>query len=170
MNARSIQGNSPGEINAALSACLGDGFQPTLAVLFISLKQDRKAVCDLLTRYGIDVFGAASAGEFTDGHESMGEIALILLDIRRSDYCILLESFKEKSEKTAAASLSGRALEKFSQPAFILCSSFFSTGGKVANGEVLVGSIEPAVGPQVNLFDEMAGDDLCFTGSWVFTN
>ncbi len=153
-----------------MSACMDDGFRPTLAIVFISVRQDRNAVCEMLTRQGIDVFGATSAGEFTNGHESSGEIALILLDINKADYHILLESFKEKSEEDAAASLSRRALEKFSQPAFILCSSFFSADGKVVNGEVLVRSIETVVGPQVNLFGGMAGDDLSFSGTWVFTN
>jgi hypothetical protein len=170
MKARSLRGNSPGEINTALETCLAEGFCPTLAVVFISVKQDRNAVCELLTRHGIDVVGSTSAGEFTDGHESTGEIALLLLDIRKSDYCILLESFEGKTDEEAAATMAKKALEKFSKPAFILCSSFFSVDGKVVNGEVLVRSIESVVGPQVNLFGGMAGDDLSFTGSWVFTN
>lgn len=170
MNARSVQGNSPGEINIALETCMAEGFSPTLAVVFISVKQDRNAVCELLTRHGIDVFGSTSSGEFTDGHESTGEIALLLLDIRKSNYCVLLESFDGKTDEEAAATLAKKALRKFSKPAFILCSSFFSVDGKVVNGEVLVRSIESVVGPQVNLFGGMAGDDLSFTGSWVFTN
>jgi len=170
MNARSLQGNSPGEINIALETCMAEGFSPTLAVVFISVKQDRNAVCELLTSHGIDVFGSTSSGEFTDGHESTGEIALLLLDIRKSNYCVLLESFDGKTDEEAAATLAKKALEKFSKPAFILCSSFFSVDGKVVNGEVLVRSIESVVGPQVNLFGGMAGDDLSFTGSWVFTN
>jgi hypothetical protein len=170
MKARSVTGNSPVEINAALSASQAEGFQPTLAIVFISVKQDRKAVCELLTRLGIDVIGATSAGEFTEGHESTGEIALILLDIPRSDYCILLEKFDDRTEEETAATLARKALEKFSKPAFILCSSFFSRDGKVVNGEILVRSFESVVGPQVNLFGGMAGDDLSFSGTWVFTN
>jgi hypothetical protein len=34
----------------------------------------------------------------------------------------------------------------------------------------LVRSIEKTVGPQVNLFGGMAGDDITFTGTYVFTN
>ena len=34
----------------------------------------------------------------------------------------------------------------------------------------MVRSFESVVGPQVNLFGGMAGDDLSFTGTWVFTN
>lgn len=170
MNARSVQGNSPGEINIALETWKAEGFSPTLAVVFISVKQDRNAVCELLTRHGVDVVGSTSAGEFTDGHESTGEIALLLLDISKSDYCILLESFEGKTDEETATTLAKKALENFSKPAFILCSSFFSLDGKVVNGEVLVRSIESVVGPQVNLFGGMAGDDLSFTGTWVFTN
>lgn len=170
MKARSVKGSSPEEINGALSACLSEGYNPTLAILFISIKQDRCAVIDLLTRRGIDVLGATSAGEFIDGHESKGEIALILLDIKRSDYCILLESFDGKSEEEAASSLCEKALAKFSKPAFILCSSFFATDGNVVRGEALVRQFEKMIGPDVNLFGGMAGDDLSFSGTWVFTN
>ena len=38
------------------------------------------------------------------------------------------------------------------------------------DGETLVRSIEKTVGPQVNLFGGMAGDDITFTGTYVFTN
>jgi len=56
MNARSVQGNSPGEIDAALLACLTDGFQPRIAILFVSIKKGRNAFCELLTRQGVDIF------------------------------------------------------------------------------------------------------------------
>jgi hypothetical protein len=44
MKARSIYGKAPAEIQIALNAAIGDGFIPTLAIVFISIKQDRKAV------------------------------------------------------------------------------------------------------------------------------
>jgi hypothetical protein len=38
------------------------------------------------------------------------------------------------------------------------------------DGETLIRSIEKKVGPQVNIFGGMAGDDITFTGTWVFSN
>jgi len=52
MNARSLQGNSPEEFNFALSACMADGFRPTVIILFITLKQHRISVYEMLTRQG----------------------------------------------------------------------------------------------------------------------
>jgi len=48
MKAKSIKGNSTGEIKSALAESLADGFKPTLAIAFISIKQDRKSICKLL--------------------------------------------------------------------------------------------------------------------------
>jgi hypothetical protein len=48
MKAKTIKGNSTEEINIALAQCLSDGYSPTLALVFISVQQDREAVCELL--------------------------------------------------------------------------------------------------------------------------
>ncbi|MBD0332736.1 MAG: hypothetical protein ICV66_08775, partial [Chitinophagaceae bacterium] len=66
MKAKSIKGKSPGEIQSALQQSMADGFKPTLAFVFISIRQDRKAVCEMLHQEGIDILGATSCGEFTD--------------------------------------------------------------------------------------------------------
>ena len=62
MKAKSIKGKSPEEIQSALQHCKADNFQPTLAIVFISIKQDRKAVCEILSKKGIDILGATSSG------------------------------------------------------------------------------------------------------------
>lgn len=62
------------------------------------------------------------------------------------------------------------ALQKFNNPAFILCSTLLAANGKILDGESLVRSIENTVGPQVNMYGGMAGDDITFTGTYVFTN
>ena len=40
------------EIKSALEIALADGFKPTLAIVFISIKQDREAVCEILNNNG----------------------------------------------------------------------------------------------------------------------
>jgi len=49
MKAKSIKGNSPEEIIAALGKSMTDGFKPTLAIVFLSVKLDRIAVCELFS-------------------------------------------------------------------------------------------------------------------------
>jgi len=170
MKAKSIRGRSAEEIESALQQSLADGFRPTLAIVFISIKQDRKAVCEILGKEGVDIIGATSSGEFINGHQSEGEVAIMLCDINKNDYCVLFEDIGERTLNDAATNMAKAALQKFNKPAFILCSTLLSAAGKMIDGETLVRSIEKTTGPQVNLFGGMAGDDITFTGTYVFTN
>lgn len=170
MKAKSIKGSSAEEIKSALTQSIADGYTPTIAIVFISIKQDRKAVCEILTKEGIDVMGATSSGEFTDEHQSLGEIAIMLFDIDRHNYCILFEDIGEKNLRDATAHMAQAAKQKLSKPGLILCSTLFSTTGKMIDGETLVRNIEAAFGSGVTMFGGMAGDDITFTGAYVFTN
>ena len=170
MKAKSIQGNSTGELKAALEQSLADDFKPTLAFVFCSIQQDRKAVCEILDKMNIDIIGATSSGEFIDGHQSEGEAVIMLFDIPQDDYCILFEDIADRTVEEAVSNLGHRALEKFNKPAFIFCSTFLSADGRVLEGETLMRSLEKTVGPEATIFGGMAGDDISFTGTYVFTN
>lgn len=170
MKAKSITGKSPEEIQVALKQSLSDDFKPTLSIVFISVKQDRKAVCAILDKEDIDILGATSSGEFINGYQGEGEIVIMLLELNKNDYCILFENIGERTVADAATHLAEKALQQFSKPAFILCSNLFSADDRMLNGEELIRSIERTVGPHVTLFGGMAGDDITFTGTYVFTN
>ena len=170
MKAKSIRGGSAEEIDSALQQSMDDGFRPTLAIVFISIKQDRKAVCEILDNEGVDIIGATSSGEFINGHQSEGEAAIMLFNINKNDFCVLFEDIGERTLDDAATNMAKAALQKFNKPAFILCSTLLSASGKMIDGETLVRSIEKTTGPQINLFGGMAGDDITFTGTYVFTN
>jgi hypothetical protein len=79
MKAKTIKGKSAAEIQSALRDSMSDGYRPTLAVVFISIQQDRKAVCEMLSQQGIDVLGATSCGEFINGHQSEGDADALLV-------------------------------------------------------------------------------------------
>ena len=66
MQAKSIKGKSTEEIKTALQQSMADGYQPTLAIVFLSVKQDHKAICKLMDDAGIAVFGCTTNGEFID--------------------------------------------------------------------------------------------------------
>jgi hypothetical protein len=170
MRSKSIKGKSPEEIHMALQQSMADGFKPTLGIVFISIKQDRKALCEFLNKQEIDIIGATSAGEFIDGYQSEGEIVVMLLDIKKADYSILIEEIGDRTLQDITASLAKTALQKFKKPAFILCSSIIAANGKMIDGETLVRTFEEVMGPNVSMFGGMAGDDITFTGTYVFTN
>ncbi len=67
MKGKSIKGKSKAEIQIALEQSLEDGFTPTLAIVFLSVKQNIEAISTLLDEKNIQLFGATTAGEFIDG-------------------------------------------------------------------------------------------------------
>ena len=170
MTAKTIKGNSPEEIKTALQESKADGYKPTLAIIFISVKQDREAICEIFIQEGIDIFGATSSGEFIEGHQSEGAIVVMLLNIKKKNYCILFEEIGERTLKEASMNLAKEALQRFDKPALILCSTFFTVSGKMLDGESLVRSIEEMTDSQMNICGGMAGDDISFSGTFIFTN
>ena len=170
MKAKTISGNSPGALHAALETCMAEGFKPTLAIAFVSVRQDRNAVCNLLHEKGIDVMGATSSGEFTDGQQSEGGAVVMLWDLAREKYALVYEAIEDRSLEEAAARLATAAQSAFDKPALILCSTLLTADGRMLDGESLIRHLEKTLGPDINLFGGMAGDDITFTGTYVFTH
>jgi len=169
LKAKSIKGAAPEDIQTALQQCIDDDFKPTLAIVFISVKQDRKAVCELFNQHGIDVFGATSCGEFVDGYQSKGEIAILLMDLSRDSYTISFEDIGERSLQAAAKKVASSALSKFSNPALILCSTGVTSAAELFDGMTLVHELSKAIGKEKIFFGGMAGDDFTLTGTAIFT-
>ncbi len=170
MNAKSIKGKSPEEIMSSLQDAMADGFKPTLAIMFISIKQDRNLVVDMLVKMGMDVIGATSSGEFVNGHQSEGEIVIMLLEIPRDYYTIIYDDIADKDLETATRKMIDNAFQKFEKPAFILLTTLLRSDGSLMDGEGMVGFIEKMAGPDITMFGGMAGDDITFNGTWVFNN
>jgi len=169
MQAKAIKGKSSEELREALEQTISGNFNPNLAIVFISIKQDRKAVVEILRQRDIDVIGATSSGEFINGHQSEGEIAMILLDIKRSDYAILFEDIGERNLEESTNKIIQAAFDKFEKPTFILLTTLLTSSGKQFDGEGMVEYIEKLAGPDITMFGGMAGDDLSFSGTWIFT-
>jgi hypothetical protein len=165
MKAKSIKGNSPEEIKTALEKSMVDGFKPTLAVVFLSVKQDRNAISALLDKHGIGIFGATTNGEFIDEEMTIGSIAILLLEINPAYFTILFETCHDKNYRDITRAMSEKALKTFRKPAFLLAGSNLET-----DAEQLLFGFEDIVGKQVNVFGCMAGDDFNFSGQYVFTN
>jgi hypothetical protein len=165
MKAKSIKGKSTEEIQAALQQSMADGFKPTLAIVFLSVKQNRNAVCKILDDSAILIFGATTNGEFIDEETGSGSIAILLLDINRNYFSILFAEYPDKNYREITKGLAKKTLETFTHPAFLISCSHVET-----DAEQLLLGFEDIVGPQVNIYGGMAGDDYNFTEQFVFTN
>jgi len=171
MKAKSIKGNSPEEIKTALTQSTFDGFKPTLAFAFISIKDDIDAVRMLLDQQHIQIFGATIGGEFIDGEITAGAIVILLVDMHPSNFEILLKDYRDKDPEAVAKEMAVKAKEKFKNPSFIISNSFHAAG-KSAHllGDLLVKAIESVTGKDINIWGGRSGDDFVFNETIVFTN
>ncbi|HEX6849706.1 MAG TPA: FIST N-terminal domain-containing protein, partial [Chitinophagaceae bacterium] len=165
MKAKSIKGKSTEEIKSALQQSLADGFNPTLAICFISKSQDRKAVSQLLDKAGINIFGCTTNGEFIDEETEKNSAAILLLDMNKDHFQIYFEEYPEKNYREVSRAIAKKASEKLTLPAFLIGTSHSATDGE----EILKG-IEDIAGMQVNAYGGAAGDDYAFAQTFVFTN
>lgn len=164
MQAKSIKGKSTEEIQSALQASMVDGYKPTLAILFLSVKQDREAVCNLLHKEGIEIFGATTSGEFISSEISEGGIAMMLLDINPSSFKVIFSDTENRSVFNVAKQFGVDGKKAFSNPAFIIASGWLHT-----DGEEIIKGIEDGFEGEPPIFGGMAGDDLALREPIVFT-
>ena len=165
MQAKSIKGKSPQEIQSALQQSLDDGFNPTLAIVFLSISQDRKVVSKILDDAGIEIFGVTTNGEFINESPDTLSVAILLLDINADYFKILLSEYPEKNYRVIARATAEKAKQYFPHPAFLIAGSNMET-----DAEQLLFGFEDVIGKQVNIFGGMAGDDYSFREQYVFTN
>ena len=170
MKAKSINGKSPQEIQSALELSMADGYTPTLAIIFISIKQDRKAVASLFLQKSIDIFGATSCGEFINGHQSDGEIVILLLDVKREYYAISIEDVENNEVDKTAALIAKNALRHFKNPTLLLTCCGVYDNGQYFDGDTLVKVLVKELGEESVFFGGMAGDDWSIKNSYVFTH
>lgn len=165
MKAKSIKGKSPAEIQEALDTTMTDGFKPTLAIVFLSVSQDRKSITSMLDAKDIVIFGMTTNGEFIDEETETGSVVIMLLDMNKDHFQIYMEEYPEKNYRDVAKNIAQKAKSKFSEPAFLIAGSHMET-----DAEALLFGFEDVIGKNVNAFGAMAGDDYKFSEQFVFTN
>lgn len=172
MKAKSIKGKSSAEISSALNETIADGFKPTLAIVFISVKHDRQAISILLNKKGIQIFGATTAGEFIDGEVESGSIVIMLLDINPAYFKIELIETSPKTGLEDAKKLGIIGKETFTNPAFVIATGGISLGGEQIVEGIIQGFGKSSLSPggEVTVFGGKAGDDLILEATHVFSN
>ncbi|GAB2781005.1 FIST signal transduction protein [Salinimicrobium soli] len=165
MNAKSIIGKSTVEIKQALEEHLGNGFSPTLAIMFASVDQDLETLGKVVNDAGLELFGVTTNGEFIDEETQKGSVVMLLLDINKDHFRIYLEEYPDKNYKEVAMVLAHKVKATYPNPAFL-----FGVSHPAADGEEILRGIEEVIGNNVNAFGCGAGDDYAFTETFVFTN
>lgn len=165
MIAKTIKGKYVEDVMTSVEEHILSGYRPSLAIVFLSIQQDWKAISAKLDKKGIKVFGATTAGEFIDGTTEENSIVLMLLDINPDFFKLayLETGAQTTSENAKQIGMTGK--NSFSNPAFIVVSGWLSN-----DGENIVEYITEGFGAEVTIFGGMAGDDLSLEGPVVFTN
>ena len=165
MKAKSIKGKTAEEIKEALEKNMADGFQPTLAVVFMANENERAAVTELLSQKGIQIFGASTGDNFTDGEIESHTIVLLLLDIDPAYFHLEIRGADEGTIKEIATQIGKTALTIFKKPAFLVVS-----GGLAVDGDEIIAGIESACGIGTTIFGGLAADFLRMQRTYVFNN
>ncbi len=169
MKAKSIKGGSAAEIQSALHQNMMDGFKPTLALIFISIKQDIKAVCDIFDKLNISIFGATSSGEINDDAASHQSISILLMDLDPAYFQLLYGEYGEKAPEELAKELTIKAQSCFDHPAYIVSNSIANIAD-LDVGEKMLKTILDVAGEESEVWGGGAGDDFIFNETFVFTN
>jgi len=165
MISKTIKGNSTEAISKEIEKATSNGFKPTLAIVFLSIKQDWKAISDVLNKKDIAVFGATTSGEFIDGDIEEGSIVIMLLDMNPNYFKLVFLETGEHTTIENAKQIGIAGKNTFNNPAFIIASGWLHL-----DGEKIIEGIIEGFGKEVTVFGGMAGDDLAMQGPLVFTN
>lgn len=165
MKAESIKGKSSEDIKQALENCMSDGFQPSLAIVFLSVNQDRKSICEILDAKKIAIFGATTSGEFIDEEIEKDATVILLLNMNPDYFHIYFEEFSQKNYRETSRRIASKANELFPHPTFLISASNMET-----DAEHLLLGFEDQLGKDVNVYGGMASDDYTFTEQFVFSS
>lgn len=169
MKAKSIKGKSPEEIQASLQQSMSDGFKPTLALVFISVKQDIASIISILDRKDIQIFGATTGGEIAGSDISHEAISILLMDMEPANFRILHDDYAGREVVEVAKAMTEQALTIFARPAFLLSNSI-EKPQDMGLGEKIVQSVSHVAGNDITIWGGAAGDDLRFKETFVFNN
>lgn len=164
MIAKSIKGKTTEEIKQALEKSMAGGFKPTLALVFLSAMNEIDAICSLLDKAGIAIFGATTFAEFTEKETENTGIAVLLFNINPAYFKIVLKENEEGSGYEIGCHIGETGTKTFANPAFIISTANY----KIPGALIIQGMVEKA-GATVTIVGGKAGEMINLEGK-VFTN
>jgi hypothetical protein len=165
MKAKSIKGKTTEDIKAVLEKNMSDGFQPTIAIVFLANDNEWDGLVKLLTEKKIPIFGASTGDNFLDGEIESGYIIILLLEINPEYFQLIIKGTDEGTIKEISEKIGMTALNKFKKPAFLVVS-----GGLTVDGDEIIEGLESACGKGTTIFGGLAADSLKMERTYIFTN
>lgn len=165
MKVKSIKGRTAEDIKFSVTESMADGFKPSLAIVFIGAEGELQAVRSFLSGMEIQIFGASTGTNFTDGEIISQGIVILLFDINLAYFRVEIRGPEWGSTKDKAVLIAGEALAAFRKPAFMILS-----GGVTADGDEIVDGLESVCGKGATIFGGLAADALKMERTYVFTN
>lgn len=168
MKIKTIHSDSVSCFKDQFSLITGNGYSPTLAILFISVELDIMAVTSYLLEKGIPVFGGSSCGEFLFDHEdqiiSEGGLVCALCDPDPGHFSVQAFKRNDRAYDALGRHIGSWTISRFEQPSLFILASGLRT-----DGEQLVRGITEKTGTIMPLYGGLAGDDARFNETFVFT-
>jgi hypothetical protein len=168
MKAKSISGKNPEAIRSALELATTDGFQPTLAFVFVPSHFEFSGIVEVLDARGIAIFGANTPDKFTDQGMDNDLASILLMDLDPACFQIILKSLPT-SDYTAgvnvAREIGQTGCTTFKNPAFILC-----VAQAEVPGEALIEGFLSAAGKDAIVVGGFSGGNPYWGSHAVFTN
>lgn len=162
MKAKNIYGENIAEIRQRYIDATEDGFAPTLAIVFCSITQDRKALLDFFQEKQVEIFGCTTAGEILDDEVYEHTSVIMLLNMKKESYKIF---FQEGSDTYTIAN----NLAKFAKTTFDNSSIIIISSGLTIDAEQIIKGVKD-FDETIPLYGGLAGDDLTMKASYVFSN
>lgn len=171
MNAKSINGKTPSEIQKALEESIsnaiqpdGQDFNPTLAIIMISNMDDAEQLRTIFGNRGIAIFGITSPQKFSEDGITEDDILVMLLDMKPDHFKIVLNDYEGSSAYEAGYKTGIYGKNAFANPGFIISPLVF----RVSHDELIRG-LTDAAGRDIMIAGGGCGDPVDFSGV-VFTN
>jgi hypothetical protein len=164
MKAKTIKGNSPADLQAALDESISDGFRPTLAIITLTNIENTETLRSIFDRNGIAIFGITAPQKFTGQGMESDDIVAMLMDMKPENFRIVLNDYGESSAYEAGhqAGITGKNV--FANPGFIISPIDFRM-----SGDELIRGLTDAAGMDVSIMGGVAGNPQDFSGI-LFTN
>jgi hypothetical protein len=164
MKSKTITIASNDELRSKVNEAITENFQPTLAIVFNSLKNNIEEIQALFNDKGIDLIGCTTAGEIVNAELFEESVAILLMDINRDFYTIKQTNHGDNLYKNALQT--GQDIEALYENIglIIMISDFAVDTASIVTG------IKDGIGKEVPMYGGLAADDLQVEKTYVFSN
>lgn len=162
MRSESFSSQTPSDLEGKMLDLFRDGYRPTLGFVFCSPIHDLAEIGRIFDRFNVELLGCTTAGEIVNDELFDSSISILLMEMKKENFCSILVNNTEGVEET------GRAIREFAHiaydnPAMIVCS-----GGVLNDGEQIVAGLTQQEYKEIPIFGGLAGDDLNIINTFVF--